>query len=699
MTISSTNRKAGPYSGNDVAVAFPFSFKVFGASDLYVVRADSTGAETALVLNSDYTVALNSDQDSNPGGTITLPVALATGYTLTITSKVDNLQPVDLTNQGGFYPKVLTAALDRLTILVQQLAESVARSLKTSVSTPSGVDPQLPTPVAGNVLGWNSAGTSIINYAAQAGTSLIDLAASGGSNLVGFLQSGVGAVTRTLQSKARETVSVKDFGAKGDGVTNDVAAFQSAVTALMNAGGGTLYVPAGVYKIVGQITQDRSSNTALGVVSIIGAGRNAVTIIHSGATSLFSVVGHATIGEGQSKEIKISGMTLIGANTANQTAIGFTYVSFPHLEDLHIEAFDYGYYFQDVDHCSFSACIARFNMRGLFTRINPAPTSNSTDPNQYTFDECHFGNNSYYAIYNGGGSNWAFIGGSIESNGGSDSVNGFGYKAEDCAYQGGAVCCFSGTYFESNNGIADVVLINTTTTDPVLTDATYNFIGCSFNRASATLKSTNVILTNFASIAKVGNQILNLVGCTFKSYNAYTPSAGTPYINFSGVQTRSAKNFSAPGTIFEDAVEAPSYVQNIAKPFVELSKNGNQTINDATPTVWQLDTTNYGFSWGTTVNGSFQIAIPESGVYEICANITMSVSITGTHTISILCGALVALSNSFTNTDVLSVSGAKYFNAGDLISVQVTQNSGGAATAVGSASAISFLNITKKVDA
>jgi hypothetical protein len=59
---------------------------------------------------------------------------------------------------------------------------------------------------------------------------------------VTFLQAGANAVTRTAQAKMRETVSVKDFGATGDGVTNDTAAFLAAMTAAPN-----VYVPAGTY--------------------------------------------------------------------------------------------------------------------------------------------------------------------------------------------------------------------------------------------------------------------------------------------------------------------------------------------------------------------------------------------------------------------------------------------------------------------
>lgn len=71
---------------------------------------------------------------------------------------------------------------------------------------------------------------------------------------------GTGAVARTVQSKLRDVVSVKDFGAVGDGVTDDTAAIQAAIEAskpataaynLINPATGTkrIYVPSGVYLI------------------------------------------------------------------------------------------------------------------------------------------------------------------------------------------------------------------------------------------------------------------------------------------------------------------------------------------------------------------------------------------------------------------------------------------------------------------
>ena len=66
------------------------------------------------------------------------------------------------------------------------------------------------------------------------------------SNLITYTPAGTGAVDTTVQAKLRETVSLKDFGAVGDGVTDDSSAFQNAVNAAAN---GSLYVPSGTYLI------------------------------------------------------------------------------------------------------------------------------------------------------------------------------------------------------------------------------------------------------------------------------------------------------------------------------------------------------------------------------------------------------------------------------------------------------------------
>jgi hypothetical protein len=56
---------------------------------------------------------------------------------------------------------------------------------------------------------------------------------------------------------AGDVSSVRNFGAKGDGKTDDTAAFQSALDAAGNAGGGTVYAPAGNYFFAGHLAVPR----------------------------------------------------------------------------------------------------------------------------------------------------------------------------------------------------------------------------------------------------------------------------------------------------------------------------------------------------------------------------------------------------------------------------------------------------------
>lgn len=74
-----------------------------------------------------------------------------------------------------------------------------------------------------------------------------------------YTPAGTGAVATTVQAKLRETVSVKDFGAVGDGATNDVIAFEKAI-----AESNYVYIPEGEYYFATTLTISESGKTLYG---------------------------------------------------------------------------------------------------------------------------------------------------------------------------------------------------------------------------------------------------------------------------------------------------------------------------------------------------------------------------------------------------------------------------------------------------
>lgn len=130
--VPESNRKAGPFTGTG-QTQFDFDFYMLSADDVVVIVADADENETTLSKDA-YTCTLNSDQNTTPGGRVTLKTALATGHKLAICSGVPYTQNLNLTMYGNFNPTSINKEEDRRVIQLQQIVEQMRRCLVVPIT-------------------------------------------------------------------------------------------------------------------------------------------------------------------------------------------------------------------------------------------------------------------------------------------------------------------------------------------------------------------------------------------------------------------------------------------------------------------------------------------------------------------------------------------------------------------------------------
>jgi hypothetical protein len=178
------------------------------------------------------------------------------------------------------------------------------------------------------------------------------------SEQVTFLASGSGAVQRTALDKFRETVSVKDFGAVGDGVADDTAAIQAALDYCV-ANKTSLYIPHGTYSITTLTINFGGSSLAMpkqigfrifgdggGKERFTGSsGTDGTVLVYAGSSgSAITFAGRL------SASMRLEGFTVLGTalavDTTGSTAIGINLVgAINHsIRDVVVTGFDIGLY-------------------------------------------------------------------------------------------------------------------------------------------------------------------------------------------------------------------------------------------------------------------------------------------------------------------------------------------------------------------
>lgn len=278
--IEYVKRLAGPFTAEG-ATNLPFGFKIFDPTDVFVAAStDPNTSSTALVYGKDYSVKMNEDQDTVPGGTVVLSSPISTGQVVVIGSAVAYTQNTQLTNFSRFPPEIINESLDRIVVQIQQLVELTGRTISLPPTSSLTVSEFLENLLNAAKDAANSADEAaqyariceeikqnifIYSWDIPHVVDTLDdvekypydgfFAVGGygdpghhGQDISNRLVKTTGSTElRTLGERFADVVNVKDFGAKGDGVTDDTKAFEAATLAVAKR--GLVLVPSGNYKL------------------------------------------------------------------------------------------------------------------------------------------------------------------------------------------------------------------------------------------------------------------------------------------------------------------------------------------------------------------------------------------------------------------------------------------------------------------
>jgi hypothetical protein len=547
---------------------------------------------------------------------------------------------------------------------------------------------------------------------------------------LGFLPAGTSAVTTTIQEKLRQTVSPKDFGAAGNGTTNDSAAVKLALeSGFIVDGGGLTYAingtctPTSIVGLRNANFKQIGNNTAANVNTLnfvnlsnftvdnvnIDMGANVTTLFSDDGNSGIKVVGtQSGTSTTYVKNFKITRVTVTGNGCGTgvhiRHASNFTVDNCTVRDRIAGSSPDptndsqNGFEFINCFNFVVSNCLAD----NLKTRLGGVDTTQWTRGFLFTeakrfaavgciasFVDQGF---DFSGVFNAtlgytGNEQWA-ISGCV-----SNYCNTFGFKFANVARDGLVSGCIA-----NNTGTAGFVFSPSAVAlaDPKYNTQNIDVVGC---------KVVNVLGNGWAGAGAQGFRIqsnaiyldypraIRLKDCsvidtqaTPTTLFAYTSDSDIPSYPTAGYN-KSVANTTQNCT-FSDSI--PTGYNGLFGPNIcEVTGTATQSIATASFTAlnWGVDLIDPTALHSTASNNS-NIYIKTSGFYEITAQVLFDVNATGNRQIrlykngaSIDRTTAISMANTAVNT-FLTTSGFEYLVSGDYISAFAYQNSGGALNVV-----------------
>jgi hypothetical protein len=386
-----------------------------------------------------------------------------------------------------------------------------------------------------------------------------------------FVQLGAGAVVRTVTSKLQDLVHVKDFGAKGDGVTDDSAAFAAALasgagevraddgTYVVNsvvtlAKGQKIYFGVGNHTVGGiRFSDSLTDQTGTGKIECAGSGVSTLMLKNGANQDVISQTNFAALTGTNSLyglfRGEIRGCTING-NKTNQTGTSYGIRLYGHgieMTDVFVQsAYSDGIYTEWGLDSTFAT--PSLDLEGFFTGIRSA----FNNGNGWTFRGPHDSDFVELVLYQNGG--WGMqvqISSSYNGNGHLSNVNAF-------------LNTLGGVY--SNSSLDGSQIMATTVTGwGMLIDTgagSHNFSAAEFSgptglevRAPSQIISGNIVNTTTAGLRLNGGsgnftlQMFNNTGYQIDFANEVGPSV---------ISANSAN--AAPGTMFHNTPSQADFV-------------------------------------------------------------------------------------------------------------------------------------------
>lgn len=356
-------------------------------------------------------------------------------------------------------------------------------------------------------------------------------------------------------------VTPQMFGSYGDGVNDDLSAFQRAV-----ASGYAVIAPTPVSSYYLSDTLSIPPN-----VSFTGIGAESVKIISAVSGDNPAIIRSGVYGDTGMTFGSFGGFYLQSA-LFSRSGIGLVLsgLSYHKIHDVVVQAFNQGVYAQDCINIEWQKCYLINNIKALI-----AERGSYSHPNAWSFNDCVVNGNWNSGCTFINGCAISFTGGSIELNGiqgTADVGEKFGIKMLGNPYEGVLGLNVKGVYFEGNKGQADIVIDTSLNTN----DAIHTITGSTFNRISATnFVNYNVLLNKQGT----GRTVLSVSGSGFKRFNDYEANFARPYVDVINISNSEYHVDLSSANYYHDRNETPrlSGTQNSTKASVAawVRFNGN----------------------------------------------------------------------------------------------------------------------------